>query len=237
VALFRARDDALRSAARLAERGFAAAIAPATIVRATEAPPPPGRFDAAAATSAKALRLLAPAAREALAALPLYLVGEEAARAAAELGFAVAGEAAADVAALAAALEARLARGSRVLYLAGRDRKEVLEAALRGAGCGVATLEVYAAEARQAWSAGEADAAARCAAALHYSRRSAALAAALAERAGFADRFRAMLHACLSPEVAEPLAAAGATRFAFAAAPSEVALFDALATALRRPRR
>ena len=232
VALFRARGDAARSAARLARLGFAAAIAPATEIRATGAPPPPGRFDAAAATSAKALTLLAPAARAALVGLPLHVVGEESARAAAALGLSVAGEAAPDVAALAAALSARLGPGARALYLAGRHRKNALEAALSAAGVDVATLEVYVAAARAAWSGEEADAVARCAAALHYSRRSAALAAALAERAGFAARFRAMLHACLSPDVAQPLRAAGATRFAIAASACEKALIDALVAAL-----
>jgi uroporphyrinogen-III synthase len=232
VALFRARDDASLSAARLAGRGFLATIAPATEIRATGAPPPPGCFDAAAATSAKALTLLAPAARSALVGLPFYVVGEEGARAAAALGLSLAAEAAPDVATLATALTARLARGSRALYLAGRHRKAVLEAALRLAGVSVATLEVYVAAARAAWSGEEAEAVARCGAALHYSRRSTALAAALAARAGFADRFRVMLHACLSADVAEPLRAMGATRFAVAASPREGALIDALAAAL-----
>ena len=71
-----------------------------------------------------------------------------------------------------------------------------------------------------------------CAAALHYSRRSAALAAQLAERAGFADPFFALLHVCLSADVGEPLRAHGAARLVFASEPREDRLIDALERAL-----
>jgi len=71
-----------------------------------------------------------------------------------------------------------------------------------------------------------------CAAALHYSRRSAALAVALAERAGLADPFRAILHVCLSPDAGEPLRAMGAPRLAWASEPREDRLIDALERAL-----
>ena len=89
-------------------------------------------------------------------------------------------------------------------------------------------VEVYAAEAREAWSEDEAQAVAECAAALHYSRRSAALAVQLAERAGLAGPFRAMLHVCLSADAGEPLRAFGASRLACASEPREDRLIDAL---------
>ena len=228
----RARDDAARSAALLLARGFVVAHAPATEIRATGAAPPPGPFDAVVATSAKAIALLAPAARAAIAGAPLYVVGEHTARAAREAEIAVAGEAAPDVAALLAALRRRLAPGSRVLYLAGRERKSALEAALSEAGHFTAPVEVYAAEARAAWNEDEARAVAGCAAALHYSRRSAALAVELAERAGLADPFRAILHVCLSPDAGEPLRAWGAPRVVCASQPREDRLIDALERAL-----
>ena len=145
-----------------------------------------------------------------------------------EAGLALAGEPAADASALAERLVRTLPPGARLLYLAGRDRKPALEAALAAAGLVVHAVELYAADAREAWSAREAGAVAGCDGALHYSRRTAALSLALAARAGLAERFRALLHVCLSAEVAEPLAADGATRIAVAAAPDEAHLLAAL---------
>jgi uroporphyrinogen-III synthase len=232
IAVMRARDDAARSAAALRSRGFLAALAPAIEIRATGALPPPGPFDALTATSAKAIAFLAPAARAAIAGPPLYVVGGETAEAAATAGMRLAAEPAPDVAALIAALLDRLAPRSRVLYLAGRERNGALEAALSEAGHLTTPVEVYAAEARAAWNEREARAVAGCAAALHYSSRSAALAAELAKRAGLAESFAALLHVCLSRDVGEPLRAWGAARLAYASEPREDRLIDALERAL-----
>jgi uroporphyrinogen-III synthase len=231
----RARVDAGRSAALLVERGFAVARAPVTVVRGTNALPPRGPFDAAVATSAKGVALLAPAARYAILGLPLYVVGDQTARAAVAIGMPVAGEPALAVAALSATMRRRLAPHSRVLYLAGEDRKSALEAALAEAGHSTTLLEVYVAEARGAWSEEEARAVAGCGAALHYSRRSAALAIDLAARAGLADHFRSLAHACFSSDAAEPLRALGAPRIDWASEPREELLFDALERALAAP--
>jgi uroporphyrinogen-III synthase len=228
VALMRAREDADRSAARLQARGFATARAPATQIHASGAAAPTGPFDAIVATSAKAVTLLAPAARSAIVGGPLFAVGGETARAANEAGFALARQSAPDVAALTHALRQFLASGSHLLYLAGRDRRSALEDAMREAGHRTSVLEVYAAEARPAWGEDEARAVADCGAALHYSARSAALAVDLAAGAGLTGAFRAMTHVCLAPEVGEPLRAAGASRLIFADAPIEERLIDAL---------
>ena len=59
-----------------------------------------------------------------------------------------------------------------MLYLAGRDRKEVIEAALAET-FELEVVETYAAEAREAWRPSEARGSRSCVAALHYSRRSA----------------------------------------------------------------
>ena len=80
-------------------------------------------------------------------------------------------------------LTAVLKPGASVLYLAGRDRKEAVEAAL-AEKFELEVAETYAAEAREAWRPSEARALSRCVAALHYSRRSAGLAAALARDRG-----------------------------------------------------
>ncbi|MGA2491806.1 MAG: uroporphyrinogen-III synthase [Roseiarcus sp.] len=228
IALMRAEDDSQATAAELAARGFEAAIAPAIEIRELPAAPPAGRFDALVATSPRAIRALRAADRARLAKVPLHVVGERAARAAEKVRFALAGEPAGDAAALAERLARTLPPRARLLYLAGRDRKPTLEAALAAAGLVVQAVELYAAEAREAWSEREAGAVAACDGALHYSRRSAALAVGLAARAGLAERFRALLHVCLSADVAEPLAAAGATRIVVAAAADEAHLLAAL---------
>jgi len=228
IALTRAQNDAEATAAELAARGFDAVIAPAIAIRALPAPPPEGRFDALVATSPHAFLALREADRARLATIPLHVGGARAARAARGVGLAPAGEPAADAAALAERLARTSPPAARLLYLAGRDRKPTLEAALAAAGLVVQVVELYAAEARVAWSGREARAVAACDGALHYSRRTAALTVALATRAGLAERFRALLHVCLSADVAEPLAAVGATRIVVAAVPDEAHLLAAL---------
>jgi len=231
IALFRAREEAERSGAGLAERGLKGVVAPVTEPHAAGAAPPGGAFDAAVATSAKALELMSAAAREVSLSLPLYVVGAQCARAAAARGLRAAEVPAPDVATLVERLGARLASPSRVLYLAGRDRRSELELALRRAGHSVEPVEVYAAEAREAWDPAEAQAVSRSQAALHYSRRSAELALSLAARAGIAVRFGALLHVCLSEDAAAPLRG-GVRKVFWATSPDEPALFAALARAL-----
>jgi len=230
IALTRATEDAERSAARLLELGYASFVAPATMVLATQAGIPRRDYDAVVATSAKAFDLLSPYSRDAILALPLFVVGAQTARAAAarELGVEASAK---DAAALAESLRARLAPASRVLYLAGRDRKSALERALAADGHRVTPIEVYVAEARRAWSFGEARAVANCDAALHYSARSAELALRLANGAGIAESFRALLHVCISEDAASSLRSSGATRVRSSSNPDEHALFDALARA------
>ncbi len=86
--------------------------------------------------------------------------------------------------------------------------------------------------AREAWRADEIAALAGCAAALHYSRRSAELACLLARRSGLADSWRNVAHICISEEAAAPLHAFGARRVYVAALAREQELFDRLAEAI-----
>jgi uroporphyrinogen-III synthase len=223
VALFRARDEARASAAALAERGFTAALAPVTELVATGAEPPLAAFDFAVATSAHALALASPAALAAARGLPLHVVGGKTAAAAARAGLA-AQATAPDVAALVPGLPP-----GRALYLAGRDRKPDLEAALAGR---LEAVVVYEARARDGWSDEERAAVAAARAALHYSERSAELAFGLAEGAGLAAAFRRMPHVGLSRAVAGRLAALGAKRVMFPPKPAQEPLFDALEAAL-----
>ncbi len=220
VALFRAREDAAASAARLRRLGFSVASLPAIEVKAHPFQPRRSRYDAVVATSGKAFLDDGPADTSS----PLYAVGARTGRAAEARGWRLAAPPAPDAAGLIETLSGALAPGASVLYLAGRDRKGMIEAALKGAFA-LEVVEAYAAEAREAWRPAEARALLSCVAALHYSRRSAGLAAALAKISGGEAHFLALAHVCLSRDVAEPLAAAGATRIAIAETPDEPGLF------------
>ncbi len=225
VALFRARDDAERTAARLAALGCEAAIAPAFEPAALTPPPPPaGAFAAVLATSARAIAF---APLRVLGALPLLVVGETTARAAKAKGIAVSAPPARDAEELARAIVATFAPSERLLYLVGRDRKPDLERALAGSGFAVVALEVYEMRARAAWDAEEAASVRRAVAALHYSRRSAELAVTLALGAGLGARWLAMRHVAISADAAAPLAASGVEP-AVAGEPNENAMLAAL---------
>ena len=77
IALTRATEDAERSTARLLELGYASFVAPVTMVLATQAGIPRCDYDAVVATSAKAFDLLSPFSRDAILALPLFVVGAQ----------------------------------------------------------------------------------------------------------------------------------------------------------------
>lgn len=228
IALFRAREDAASSAARLRRLGFAVANLPVIEIAPRPFRPAKTRYDAVIATSAKAFLSDAPVER----ASPLFVVGAGAARAAESRGWRLAAPPAPDAARLIEALELLTAPGASLLYLAGRDRKGALEAAL-GATRALEIVEAYAAVARETWSPPEAHALAASTAALHYSARSAALAARLAEAAALSGHFAAMAHICLSEDVAAPLRAIGVAQLSVADAPDEAALLATLRHAAR----
>jgi uroporphyrinogen-III synthase len=235
VALMRPLADAERSAALLRARGFETVVAPVLEIHATGAEPPDEAFDAALATSANAFCFLSPEARTRLQGMALHVVGERTAAAARAIGLSPAGGICADAAGLADSLVGRLPRPARLLYLAGRERKDDLERTLRAAGHEVVAVEVYVAAAR-AWNATEAAAVAACGAALHYSRRSAELTIALCQRAGLGDHLMATLHGCISADAAAPLRSIGARRIVVASGAHESLLIDALSSAAKNPR-
>jgi uroporphyrinogen-III synthase len=227
VALFRERKDASATAARLRRLGFSAACLPAIEIEAKPVRPQRSHYDAVIATSDKAFHADGPLDTSA----PLYAVGARTGRAAEARGWRLALPPAPDAEELIKALVGALKPEASVLYLAGRDRKGDIEAALTG----VFALEVigaYAAKARDAWRPREAAALGSCIAALHYSRRSASLAASLAKAAGAEASFLKLKHVCLSRDVAKPLQAIGATHVAIAETPNEAALFRTLRQAL-----
>jgi uroporphyrinogen-III synthase len=223
VALFRGRQDANVSAARLRRLGFSVACLPAIEVRPRPVRPLRSHYDAVVATSDKAFH--ADGAPDPSA--PLYVVGARTGRAAEARGWRLSSPPARDAEELIKKLNGALKAGANVLYLAGRDRKEALEAAL-AEKLELEVAETYAAEARDAWRPAEARLLASCVAALHYSHRSAKLAAALAKRAGVEPRFLVLKHVCMSRDVAEPLQAIGATHVEIAETPDEAGLFRSL---------
>ncbi len=223
VALFRARDDAAASAARLRRLGFSVACLPSIEIKPLAARPRRPRYDAVVATSGNAFLGEGPSDTSS----PLFVVGARAGRAAKARGWRLAYPPAPDASKLTETLLGAFKPGASVLYLAGRDRKETIEAVLKSAFA-LEVVEAYAAEARKAWRPAEARTLASCVAALHYSRRSASLAAALAKASGVEARFLELDHVCLSRDVAEPLEAAGARRIAIAETADEAALFRAL---------
>jgi uroporphyrinogen-III synthase len=227
IALFRAREDAMASAARLRRLGFSAACLPAIKIKAHAVRPRRSRYDAVVATSGKAFLGDGPDA----ATSPLYAVGARTGRAAEARGWRLAAPPAPDAAELIERLAGALPPQASVLYLAGRDRKGVIEAALANRFA-LEVVEAYEAVAREAWRPAEARTLASCVAALHYSRRSAGLAAALAKVSGSEGHFLKLGHVCLSRDVAEPIEAAGATQIAIAETPDESALFRALCRGL-----
>jgi uroporphyrinogen-III synthase len=232
VALLRPVDAARRSAALAKAMGYCPVLAPVTRIVASGAHPPAWAFDAILATSARAFEFLSKESCARLASIRLFAVGDATAAAASTRGLKGQQTIAPDAVALAPLLIEQLPSGARLLYLAARDRKAGLESALDAAGIEVQAVEIYRAEARAGWSEDEAQGVRQCAAVLHYSGRSAALGIELATRAGFAAHFRALIHVCLSADVAEPLRRAGATSVVVASQPREEGLFDALQAAV-----
>lgn len=223
VALFRERRDAKASAARLRRFGFSVVCLPVIEIRTGLIQPRRARYDAVIATSDKAFRADGPSDMSS----PLYVVGARTGRAAEARGWRLASPPARDADELIRALAGALKAGASVLYLAGRDRKDVIEATLAKT-LELEVAETYAAEAREAWRPPEARSLESCIAALHYSRRSADLAAGLAEAAGVEACFIKLNHVCISRDVGESLQAIGASSVAIAERPDEVELFRRL---------
>lgn len=228
VLVTRAAEDAARTAAGLARLGHRAIEAPAiAIVPQAYAVPVPGPA-ALVATSRHAFAN--PLPERISRDLPAFAVGGRTADAARAAGLRDVRIGAGDAEALLPLIALTLPRPGPLLYLAGRDRKPGLEAALAKAGYKVEVVEAYAAEPAAAWPEAAIDAlrARAVDATLHYSRRSANLVLSLAAAHGVAAEVVALKHVCLSDDAAAPLVAAGAASVAIAARPDEDALFEAL---------
>jgi uroporphyrinogen-III synthase len=228
VVLTRSSEEASASARRLTALGFTTLFAPALAIRSTGEDPPKGAYDALIATSAAAFTVLPAERYSGLASLPLYVVGERTAEVAARIGLSAPRAIAPGAAVLAALVCDKLPQRARALYLAGRDRVAGLEETLAAAGHRLTVCEIYEAQAREAWTDEEAAAFAQGDVALYYSRRSAEIAVALAEKANLQERLAALFHICISESAAEPLRAARVSKLAIPSQPTEAGIFETL---------
>jgi uroporphyrinogen-III synthase len=213
ILLTRAKADAERTAARLEALGHRIIISPVIDIIATGASLPDEPFEAVIATSAHAFT----GDTQPLTHIPLYAVGERT-REAAERADWTAPIVVRENAETLIALLRRESHGlSRVIYLAGRDRKPDIEAAAKEIGFDLAVIEAYIAHAVSSLSQ-QAEHALReheLDAVLHYSRRGAELFIAMTQRAELWPQARQLRHFAVSQDIAEPLIAAGAqTRIA-----------------------
>jgi uroporphyrinogen-III synthase len=226
--VLRAREDARRTAEKLAEMGFDCVLSPVLEIVATGAKAPPEDFDAVIVTSAKAMEH--GDQPESMRRLPLFAVGKRTAALAERRGWCVAGVAEESAALLRVILERGPSPG-RLLYLAGRQRRETIETALRRAGREVHVLETYEARAAEALTreAAEGLALGEFTAALHYSPRSAEIFARLILRDNLVTAARALAHFAISAETAAVLSPLAAPRTLVADSPDEDALLRRLA--------
>ena len=225
--LTRPQADAERTAAELRARGHDVIVAPLLRIEPLpDAAIGAGPWTAILLTSANAATAMAahPGAA-ALRALPVFATGRQSAAAMAVAGFADVTSAEGNVNDLAAFVAAHLKPPARLLYLAGEDRAGDLAGDLAARGFAVDTVVVY-----QAVAAEELPPAATAAlrsgldGVLHFSRRSAEAYIAAARRGGLSAAAIKPVHFCLSAQVAEPLARAGAADVRIAARPTAAAL-------------
>jgi uroporphyrinogen-III synthase len=231
----RPREDAERTAAALRARGHTVMLAPLLHIEPIAAEFGPGPFAAVLTTSVNAARAIAAHGRiEELRRLPLYTVGRRSAEAAKAAGFTTVHSAEGDAYDLIGIVARELAGAAApLLYLAGEERSVDLGAAFARHRLKTRTVIVYRAaaagrlpgEVEQAIAAGELDGV------LHYSRRSAEIFVRCAAAADMHERALALIHFCLSAQVAEPLLAGTSSHVRVAPTPDEEALLELLGAA------
>lgn len=166
--------------------------------------------------------------RQQVLRLPVFAVGERTARKIRQRGFACVTSADGNVTDLVNLVAARLTPPARLLHLAGEDQAGDLAGELSGKGFVVDTVIVYRAVVAETLPQPARDAlAGGVDVVLHYSRRSAQAYVDAARRSGLLAKALGPLHLCLSAQVAEPLASAGAS-IKVAAAPNQAALLGLL---------
>lgn len=225
----RPEPGAARTARRLEGLGHAVLVAPVLAIAPTGAPVPEGAFDGLILTSGNAVTAAGRLPRD----LSVFAVGTRTAERARRAGFSRVHCAEGDARDLAGLIAGVLPAGSRLLHAAGEDRKAEPAASLTAAGFPVAAWSAYAARAEKALP----ETALRALrtgdgpgpeGALHFSRRSARVAAELCRDAGLAGAFCGLKHYCLSPDVEAGLAEFGVAAHFVATRPSEDALLAGL---------
>jgi uroporphyrinogen-III synthase len=230
ILVTRADDVASATAERVKRLGHTVVTIPMTQIVATDAAPPAGPFAATIATSARALRLIHNDALRGLTQLALYAVGQQTACVARTRGFADVIVADGDSRSLVALIGARNPGKLPLLYLAGHDRKRLLEAALFEFGFPFAVVAVYRALEMAALTKDQVASLAsdRIDAVLHYSRRSTEIYCRLMMSAGLEGAIISSKHYCISADAARPLERLNARDVEIAAAPTEVSLLQRL---------
>jgi uroporphyrinogen-III synthase len=232
IVVTRPQEDSERTATALRARGHEVLVAPLMRIESV-AVDLRANWGAIIITSANAAAAIAAhPVRDALTKLPVFAVGRRSADAARQAGFTDITSAGGDLRDLMRIITTRRAAAAPLLYLAGEDRAGDLIGDLAVRGIAAELAVVYRAvsapfppELISALKAGEVDAV------LHFSRRSADNYLAGAGQAGVAELAMAVRHFCLSAQIAEPLAAAGASRIAIAERPDEAALIAILESA------
>jgi uroporphyrinogen-III synthase len=230
--LTRPEADAQRTAAALRAQGHDVLIAPLIRIEpVADAKLGAGPWAAILITSANAAHAIAAHAIAAhsrvtqLRALPVFAVGQRSAEAMIAAGFADVTSADGNVGDLARRVAERMKPAAALLYLAGEERSGDLAGELAVRGFAVETAVVYRAIAVTSLPHAAADAlAGGIDGVLHFSRRSAEAYVAAARNAGMLAGALKPAHFCLSSQVAEPLAQAGAAVVRIAPQPTEAAL-------------
>lgn len=230
IAVTRPRPDGERTAANLRARSHHVLVAPLMRVEPVAADLA-GTWSAVVITSANAPAAIdSSLARAALLTLPVYAVGQRSAQAAEVAGFANVAAADGDARDLVRLIaERHTDAAGPLLYLAGEDRAADLIAELAAHGIKAKLQVVYRAvtmpfppELVAALDAGDVEGV------LHFSRRSAENYVAGARTAGVVPSALGIRHYCLSQQVAEPLALAGAKRIVVSPHPDEASLIELL---------
>jgi uroporphyrinogen-III synthase len=229
--LTRPEPDAQRTAATLRQHGHTVVVAPLMRIEAlADAEIGAGPWAAILVTSANAAHAIAAHRRKkALASVPVFAVGERSAQAMREAGFAEVNSADGGVGDLARLVGERMTPGSSLLYLAGAERAGDLAAKLATRRLAVQTAIVYRAVAVDDLPPVAADALAQdIEGVLHYSRLTAEAYVNAARGKGMLETALKPAQFCLSAQIAEPLAQAGAATIHVAPRPVEAALIDLL---------
>jgi uroporphyrinogen-III synthase len=230
--LTRPEPDAQRTAEALRAQGHDVIVAPLLHIEpAADAKIGKGPWAAILITSANAARAIAAhASVTPLRALPVFAVGRRSAEAMAAAGFADVTSADGNVGDMARLVGARMQPAAPLLYLAGEDRAGDLAGDLRARGFAVEIAIIYRAIAATGLPPAAMEAlASGIDGVLHFSRRSAEAYVDAARAAGRLANALEPVHFCLSAQVAEPLARAGAAAIRVAERPNEAVLIALIA--------